>query len=459
MSLADRVAEVHTCAKAGGCHSACTCHSDCATVKDKALTYACHADEVRQLVHQTLAQSQDRTNAGRSLRQEKNEVRALVRTIIEQRPWLCPRSSEFDMLVNRIIDDMFGMGPIEGLLADESITEIMVNPSCKVFIEREGTIEETPLTFTNHEEVRALIDRIVGPIARRIDESVPMVDARLACGHRVHAIIPPLAIDGPVLTIRKFRSTVMTLDEMVANGSFDRSVSCFLKLLIHLRTNIAVSGGTGSGKTTLLNALSCCIDREERIVTIEDSAELRFLKHPHVIRLEARSNNAEGHGRIAIRTLVTNALRMRPDRIIVGECRGAETIDMLQAMNTGHDGSLTTLHANTPADAVMRLTTMARFSGELPVDVIEAQIASAIGCIVQTTRLRDGRRAIIEIDEVGHDRSRCGVQTRMLYGSKEGDYKRMSWVHLPSWFDAVVRDGGVLGQEAESWKSIACVPS
>lgn len=279
-------------------------------------------------------------------RKAENEIRAACARVFDDDPWFVQDAVRRDQMTTEFINGIFGLGPLEPFLEDEEITEIMVNASHSMFIERQGKLERCPSSFSSDDQVRALIDRIIGPLGRRIDESSPMVDARLKQGHRVNAIIPPLALDGPMLTIRKFRTRVLNLDQMVAAGSFDQVMKRFLIWSVQSRKNLAVSGGTGSGKTTLLNALSCEIDQAERIVTIEDSAELRFFEHAHVIRLEARPRNAEGTGEVTIRDLVKNSLRMRPDRIIVGECRSGEALDMLQAMNTGHDGSITTLHAN-----------------------------------------------------------------------------------------------------------------
>ena len=263
--------------------------------------------------------------------------------------------------------------------------------------------------------MRSLVDRILGPLGRRIDEESPMVNARLSSGHRVHAIISPLSLDGTILTIRKFAEHVITLEEMATMNSLDEKLLKFLTWAVLMRKNIAVSGGTGSGKTTLLNALSCKISHRERVITIEDSAELRFLEHPHVIRLEARPRNAEGTGEVTIRDLVINALRMRPDRIVVGECRGAEALDMLQAMNTGHDGSLTTLHANSPKETISRLTTMVRYAAELPVDVIENYIASAIDLVVQTTRGVDGSRYISDVVAFSFNEENKKCEVKQLF--------------------------------------------
>ncbi len=278
----------------------------------------------------------------------RNEIRAVCRAAFEGSGRFDTGLAEQEALADTLIDSMWASGLSNLFLADESITEIMVNGSRSLFYERDGVLHQSEFCFASDDEVRMLIDRIIGPLGRRIDESSPMVNARLAQGHRVNAIVPPLALDGPMLTIRTFSSRVITLQDMVESGSIEECVQRLLVWAVRARKSIAVSGGTGSGKTTLLNALSLPCPPDERIITIEDSAELRFLEHPHVVRLEARPRNAEGVGEVTIRDLVANALRMRPDRIIVGECRGGEALDMLSAMNTGHEGSLTTLHANSP---------------------------------------------------------------------------------------------------------------
>ena len=303
-------------------------------------------------------------------------------------------------IVKEILDDALGLGPLEDLLADGSVSEIMVNGPQKIYVERKGRLELTALRFLSNEQLRGTIERIVAPIGRRVDEKVPMVDARLADGSRVNAIIPPLALDGAALTIRKFAKSFLGVDDLVRFGSLTRQMSTFLGAAVKSRQNMVVSGGTGSGKTTLLNLLASYIPEDERIVTVEDSAELR-LAQDHVVRLESRPPNIEGEGAITIRDLVRNALRMRPDRIVVGECRGGETLDMLQAMNTGHDGSLTTVHANTPADALARIETMSLMAGlDLPSRAIRDQIASAVNVIIQQARLPDGSRRITHISEV-----------------------------------------------------------
>jgi len=303
-------------------------------------------------------------------------------------------------LIKEVMDDALGLGALEDLLADPAITEIMVNGAHKIYVERKGKLELSGAQFISNDQLRLVIERIVAPIGRRVDEKVPMVDARLADGSRVNAIIPPLALDGPALTIRKFAKSYLTVDDLVRFGSMTTQMATLLAAGVRARQNVVVSGGTGSGKTTLLNLLASYIPADERIVTVEDSAELR-LAQDHVVRLESRPPNIEGEGAITIRDLVKNALRMRPDRIVVGECRGGETLDMLQAMNTGHDGSLTTVHANTPQDALSRIETMSLMSGlDLPARAIRDQIASAVHLIIQQARLADGSRRITHISEV-----------------------------------------------------------
>ncbi len=303
-------------------------------------------------------------------------------------------------LVSLIIDDVLGYGPIEPLLADPTVSEVMVNGTDAIYVERRGRIELTPFRFRSADHLKQVIVRIAASMGRRIDESSPMVDARLADGSRVNAVIPPLAVDGPVLTIRKFAADTMTADDLVTRGSLSRPALALVAAAVKGKLNILVSGGTGTGKTTFLNVLSTFIPAGDRIVTIEDAVELK-LRQRHVIRLETRVANIEGKGAITIRDLVRNSLRMRPDRIIVGECRGAEALDMLQAMSTGHDGSLGTLHANTPADAITRLETMVMMAGlEIPAKAIREQLASAVDVIVQLERLRTGARVVGSISEV-----------------------------------------------------------
>ena len=304
----------------------------------------------------------------------------------------------------RIEEDVFNeamrLGPLEELLADDSISEIMVNGPSRVYVERNGRIELSDCRFTDDAAVLAIIERIIAPLGRRCDESQPYVDARLSDGSRVNAIIAPLALSGPTITIRKFSKKTLTPEDFVRFGTWTHNAAEFMKLCVLLRKNIVVAGGTGSGKTTLLNLLSGYIPETERIVTVEDAAELRLVQ-PHVVRLEARPPNIEGKGAVTIRDLVKNCLRMRPDRIIVGECRGGEALDMLQAMNTGHDGSLTTVHANSPRDVISRLETMVLMSGmELPSRAIREQIASAVDIVIHESRLSDGSRKVVAISEV-----------------------------------------------------------
>lgn len=309
-------------------------------------------------------------------------------------------AEQLQQLERQVLDELIGYGPIQPLLEDPTITEVMVNGAHHVFIEQKGHITETAIQFDDEAHVYRIIDRILRPLGRRVDRKMPMADARLPDGSRVNIIIPPAAIDGPTITIRKFAKEKLVVDDLIRFGSLTQAMAEFLRACVQARLNIIVAGGTGSGKTTLLNVLSNFIPDDERIVTIEDSAELQLAK-PHVVRLEARPPDPDGTGRVTIRELVINALRMRPERIVVGECRGAEALDMLQAMNTGHDGSLTTLHANTPRDAISRLETMCLMAGiDFPIKVIREQIASAIDLIVQQARLRDGSRKITQIVEV-----------------------------------------------------------
>ena len=299
-----------------------------------------------------------------------------------------------------ILDELTGYGPIQPLLEDPDVSEVMVNGPKKVFIEKNGKLTKTPITFDDDDHVLRVIDRIILPLGRRVDADSPTVDARLPDGSRVNAVIPPVAIDGPSITIRKFNKYKLSIDQLIKFGSLTVNMGEFIKVCVRSHLNIIISGGTGSGKTTLLNVLSGFIQDEERIVTIEDAAELQ-LQQDHVLRMETKVANVDGRGSVTIRDLVRNSLRMRPDRIIVGECRGGEALDMLQAMNTGHDGSLTTLHANTPRDALSRLETMVLMSGmELPLKVVRQQVSSAVDLIIQQSRLKDGSRKITAITEV-----------------------------------------------------------
>jgi pilus assembly protein CpaF len=303
-------------------------------------------------------------------------------------------------VIRRIEDEVLGLGPLEPLLADKTVSDILVNGAKRVYIERRGKLELTNITFTNDAHLLNIIDRIVSAVGRRIDESSPMVDARLKDGSRVNAIIPPLALDGPVLSIRRFAVELLTVDDLIQLGSLTPAIAQVMSAIVKSRLNIVVSGGTGAGKTTLLNLMSGFIPDTDRIVTIEDSAELQ-LQQPHVVRLETRPPNIEGRGAITQRDLVRNSLRMRPDRIVLGEVRGGEALDMLQAMNTGHDGSLTTIHANTPRDALGRIENMVSMTGiNFPTKALRSQIASAIDIVIQVERMEDGRRRVVSLQEI-----------------------------------------------------------
>lgn len=387
--------------------------------------------------------------------QARTELRAACSAVIKSDHWLSEQAASENDLIERFLDGVFGLGPLEDLLADDSVTEIMVNGSSQLFYERDGVLYQAPSAFPNDDAVIALIDRIIGPLGRRVDESSPMVNARLPQGHRVNVVIPPPAMDGPAITIRKFRSHAYSLDEMREMGSFDEPVQQLLEWAVKCRRNIAVSGGTGSGKTTLLNSLSYCIAKTERIITIEDSAELRFSNHPHVVRLEARAKNTEGKGEVTIRDLVINSLRMRPDRIIVGECRSAEALEMLQAMNTGHDGSMTTLHSNSPEEAIDRLVTMVRYGAELPVEVIKSQIAHAIDLVIQTTRRADGSRGICEL--VGYRMPKNPDESMIEpYYKHDLITGEVGWQAYPAWVNSLSYLGIATTKEVDEWKASIC---
>ncbi|MBV8370535.1 MAG: CpaF family protein [Candidatus Eremiobacteraeota bacterium] len=356
-------------------------------------------------IHDALAQRLDVVAASAALDEPKKiaELRAQIDTIVRELLAAYPAvfsAEELARVQQEIIDEALGYGPLEELLAQHDVTEIMVNGPGHVFVERNGKIETTNKRFSDDRQLRVVIERMIAPLGRRIDESVPMVDARLPDGSRVNAIIEPLALDGPTLTIRRFGKTRLTPQALVDIGAIEEPMLDFLRAAVEARLNLVICGGTGSGKTTFLNCLSSFIPDGERIVTIEDAAELR-LNQTHVVRLEGRPPNLQGAGEVRIRDLVRNALRMRPDRIIVGECRGAEALDMLQAMNTGHDGSLTTIHANSARDSLSRIETMVMMAGfELPVRAIREQIASAVDLVVHIARMRDGSRKVVGISEI-----------------------------------------------------------
>lgn len=358
----------------------------------------------------------------------KNELESVCKEVFLKEKYQIFSKQHLDGMVKDLEDVIFGMGPIQALLNDKTVSEIMINGASEIYVERSGRIEKCNLHFSSDEQVRVLIDKIVSPLGRRVDESSPMVNARLPQGHRVNAILPPIALCGPVVTIRAFSDHVISFDEMTDSGSIDIEVKNALVEMVQSRKNIVVSGGTGSGKTTLLNAMSQAIPKGERIITIEDAAELKFEKGLHVVALEARPKNAEGTGEVTIRDLVKNALRMRPDRIIVGECRGGEALDMLQAMNTGHDGSLTTLHANSPQDVIERIITLVRYAIDLPTDAITSQIGSAFDYIVQVARDRSGNRFVSNISQVEYKRKTFDVEVTDVY-ARESSLNQGRWLH------------------------------
>ncbi|MGI6574717.1 MAG: CpaF family protein [bacterium] len=359
--------------------------------------------ELKQRLHQRMIDEIDpeilpnRTNAGAG--EIEGQVRRLCNQFLDEEGSILSHSEHYK-IVEEMVDEILGFGPIDPLLKDPDVSEIMVNSPQQVFVERRGKLELSNVTFQDDDHILRIIERIVTPLGRRIDESMPMVDARLPDGSRVNAIIPPLALKGPCLTIRKFTQDPLQVEDLIRFGTLTPAMAKFLEACVRARLNIVVSGGTGSGKTTTLNVLSSFIPKDERIVTIEDAAELQ-LHQEHVVTLETRPPNIEGKGAITIRDLVRNSLRMRPDRIVVGEVRSGEALDMLQAMNTGHDGSLTTAHANSPRDLLSRLETMVLMAGmDLPVRAIREQVAAAIDLIVHQNRLKDGSRKITHITEV-----------------------------------------------------------
>ncbi|MEI7446612.1 MAG: ATPase, T2SS/T4P/T4SS family [Burkholderiales bacterium] len=377
----------------------------------------------RRLVHRQLLQTIDLRR--RDLRGiDPAALRAEIGTLVEQlldESIRLPEDIDRDRLVVDVLDEAIGLGPLERLLDDASISEIMVNASDEIWVERGGRLQRHEAAFSDDDAVRSVIDRIVAPLGRRIDEASPMVDARLPDGSRVNAIIPPLAIRGPAVTIRRFNRSLLNPEDLVAVGTASPAMLAFLRVCVERRRNVVISGGTGSGKTTLLNVLSNLIPEGERVVTIEDAAELT-LRHAHLVQLEGRPPNLEQRGEVTIRDLVRNALRMRPDRIVVGECRGGEALDMLQAMNTGHDGSLTTVHANSPRDVVSRLEVMTLMAGmDLPVQAIREQIAAAVDVIVHQARFADGCRRIVSIMEVtGIEAGRVQMQPLFEFRARDG---------------------------------------
>ncbi|MCA1567329.1 MAG: CpaF family protein [Acidobacteria bacterium] len=368
---------------------------------DETLAGGAHTfQEMKSRLHRAIINRMDLTKLGQlDADQLRAEVSRLAEGLlaIENMPL---STNDRERLVEEVRHELFGLGPLEPLLADPTISDILVNSPQNIYIERRGKLERTSVTFKDDEHLMRVIERIVSSVGRRIDESSPMVDARLSDGSRVNAIIPPLSLDGPVLSIRRFGAEPLRMAKLIEIGALTKDIAEMFEMCVSARLNILISGGTGAGKTTLLNALSAYIPEEQRIVTIEDSAELQ-LQQPHVVRLETRPPNIEGRGEVTQRDLVKNALRMRPDRIVIGEVRGGEAIDMLQAMNTGHDGSLTTVHANTPRDALARLETMIQMTGmKLSERAMRQQIASALNLVIQAARLSDGTRRVVSISEI-----------------------------------------------------------
>ncbi len=409
--------------------------------------------EVRRRLHRMLLDHLDLATLDRTKMDERvmrpkvlDALKRIIQTIARD----LPPGTDLAQLIEEMSDEALGLGPLELLLADDSVNEIMVVDPSTIFVERGGRIEHTPLRFTDDESVRAVIERIVTPLGRRIDESTPLVDARLKDGSRVNAVIKPLALRGACITIRKFARSALNLEDLVRFGALTEQMGRFLVRAVTARKNIVISGGTGSGKTTLLNVLSGAIPAEERVVTIEDAAELRLVQ-PHVVSLESRPANMEGKGEITIRDLVKNALRMRPDRILVGECRGGEALDMLQAMNTGHDGSMTTTHSNSPREAIARLETLVMMSGlDLPSRAIREQISQSVHVVLQQARLSDGSRKITSIAEVtGIDPDSGEVIVSEIFrfertgtgkgGKVLGEFRATGF--LPSFLDEFIKRG------------------
>lgn len=361
-------------------------------------------------------------------------------------------SEQKTQLIKEVLDQILGLGPLEPLMNNPAISEIMVNGTGSLFYEEGGSLHEAQNTFETKERIMLVVDRILAPLGRRLDEASPIVNARLSNGDRVNAVIHPIGLDGPYITIRRFSGRITSLKRLVELGALPTWYAQLLSCAVRMRLDIAVAGGTGSGKTTLLNALSLEISPQERIVTIEDSAELSFKSHPHVVRLETRAASIEGKGEVSIRDLVINALRMRPDRIIVGEVRGAEAIDMLQAMNTGHDGSLTTLHAGSAQEAISRLVLMARFGMDLPASLIEEQISTALNLIVMSKRCADGRRFITSLVEVRKS-SDDGVE---LFPLVEFDEQAKTWklLHMPAFVEGAQEQHLVESEEVTQWRKL-----
>lgn len=427
---------------------------------DESLVEAAAADELRvrlkrdlmeRLGLSTVATMASTEEAGDA----RQELAVACQAILNSGDYERMEVASRDRLIREVLDEILGLGPLQPLLDDPTITEVMVNGCDSVFFERAGVMSETDRVFRSSEQILMAVDRILAPLGRRLDESNPIVNARLQNGDRVNVVGSPIAVSGPIVTIRRFSDRIASLSRLVELGALPGWYARLLSWAVRARKDIAVAGGTGSGKTTLLNALSCEIGHDERIVTIEDSAELRFDTHPHVVRLEARDASIEGTGAVTIRDLVKNALRMRPDRIVVGEVRGEECIDMLQAMNTGHDGSLTTLHAGSSREAILRLVLMARFGMDLPTDIIEEQVATALDIIVMSRRMPGGARVISNACLVER-REGGGVDLRKFvdFDPHSGEWRLLE---VPAFVDELVSDGMLDAKEVERWRS-SCLP-
>ncbi|MBL6723806.1 MAG: CpaF family protein [Rubripirellula sp.] len=405
-------------------------------------------EEIKRRIHGKLVDKLDLSRVG-DLKGDvlKREIRIVVEHLCDAEETLLNRQ-ERDRIVDEVIDEVLGLGPLELILKDESISDILINGPKNIYVERGGRMEKSTVEFRDNKHLLQIIDRIVSKVGRRIDETSPMVDARLEDGSRVNAIIPPLALDGAAVSIRRFGSNPLKLEDLLNYKAFTPEMVMLLEGCIKARLNIIIAGGTGSGKTTLLNTLSSFIGHEDRIVTIEDAAELQ-LQQDHVVRLETRPANIEGNGAVSATDLVKNALRMRPERIIIGECRGGETLDMLQAMNTGHDGSMTTIHANSPRDAIARLETLVMMSGfELPVKAIRQQIAGAVDILIQANRLQGGPRRVTAITEiVGMEQDTIVMQDIYKFSQRGVDEQGKAYGHFsctgvrPSFMDRLESAG------------------
>lgn len=392
--------------------------------------------------------------ASTDIAQAREEMRVTCEALLNEERFSQLAEDERRSLVAQVLDEVVGLGPIQPLLDDPTVSEVMINGPDALYFERAGRLHRSLVTFESEDQIMMVVDRILAPLGRRLDKSSPLVNARLANGDRVNAVATPIAIDGPYVTIRKFSNRISSLGRLVELGSLPAWYARLLSWAVYLRQDIAVAGGTGSGKTTLLNALSCEIDHGERVITIEDSAELRFDPAAHVVRMEARDASIEGTGEVTIRDLVKNALRQRPDRIVVGEVRGSEAIDMLQAMNTGHDGSLTTLHAGTADEAILRLVMMARFGMDLPASLIEEQVATALDLVVMSARLASGVRRITSLSQVVRA-ERGGVELVPLVAY---DLATDSWslVREPAFVERGVVQGRLVEGEVGQWRSSIC---